>query len=465
MKALAGGRPVVWAPNSIPQRTFLASGAFEALYGGAAGGGKTDAVIVGGCRNFAHPNYTGIIFRRTFKDLDKFVVPRSKQIVPLVDPGATYNEQKYFWRFTRGGRLILSHLQHEKDVADHQGAEYQYEGWDELTHFTEFQFTYLLSRLRSAYGIPVRVRAGTNPGGVGHDWVFRRYGPWLNPASTPKAESGQTLHYVNSLAGEEYVPRGTPDALGRVFVRALLEDNPALRRNDPQYRSRLMGLDPITRAQLLFGDWLIKPAAGLYFKREWFEIVDAAPAQARRIRYWDRAASEPSKEYPDPDWTRGVRLAEHENVVYVEDVASTRSRPAGVEKLILQTAELDGRGVMIGIEGDPGQAGKYESDAYVAKLAGYDVRVFPARQDKVVRARPFSAQAEAKNVKLVRGHWNEDYLREHVAFPDPHWHDDQVDGSSGGYGALRSTAARDDLPDLSGMRLSGEAQPSPFRQA
>lgn len=463
MKTDARGRAVNWAPNSEPQKRFLTTFADEALYGGAAGGGKTDAVIAGALRNFAHPNYTGVVFRRTYPDLERFVIERTKVLVPLVDPGAAYNEQKHIWRFSRGGRLILSHLQHDKDVADHQGAEYQYQGWDELTHFTERQYTYLSSRLRSAHGIPVRRRAGTNPGGVGHEWVFRRFAPWLDPTSAVKAPDGKVLRYRNTRGGEEWTDDKAPDTLSRVFIQARLSDNPALRLNDPQYEQRLMGLDPVTRAQLLDGDWLVKPAAGLLFQREWFELVDAAPAQARRIRYWDRAATEPSKASANPDWTRGVKLALFEGLIFVEDVVSARIRPAGVEKLVLQTAELDGKGVAIGIEGDPGQAGKFEGDSYVRLLAGYDVHVHPARQDKVTRAKPFSAQAEARNVKLVRGHWNEPYLNEVVAFPDPHWHDDQVDGSSGGYAALLN-AVETKLPDLTTMRLGGDASPSLFRQ-
>lgn len=430
--AVPEGRQVAWAPNSRPQTQFLASAAYEALYGGAAGGGKSDALLVGALRYAHEPRYTAIVLRRTFPELERGIIERSRSIIPAAFPGAVYNEQKKAWRFPSGARLLFGHLEHEHSVTDHQGAEYQYLAFDELTHFTERQYTYMLSRGRSATGIPVRIRCGTNPGGDGHAWVQRRWGPWLDPESPVQARPGERLWYVHDADGERWVPQGTPDALSRVFVPARASDNPAL---DTGYASRLAALDPVTRAQLRDGDWNIRPAKGLLFKPSWFEVVDAAPSQARRVRRWDFAASE-AKPGRDPDWTVGARWARaSDGRYYVEDVVRFRGRPLEVEQRVLQTAALDGRGVAIRLPQDPGAAGVQVAETYVRLLAGYDVKAERETGDKVTRAKPASAQAERGLVKLVRGAWVPAWLAEHEAFPEGD-HDDQVDTTSGAVAAL-----------------------------
>ena len=174
---------------------------------------------------------------------------------------------------------------------------------------------------------------------------------------------------------------------------------------------------------------------GDYFERAWFEIVDVAPSGGEVIRYWDRAATEPSAHNPDPDWTAGVKIRKVGGIYYVEHVAHKRLTPHGVENLVENTASQDGHECQIGIEQDPGQAGKADGANYVRLLAGYNVRLYPVSTKKEVRAKAFSAQAEAGNVKLVRGPWNEAYLAELSMFPNG-THDDQVDGSSGAFNAL-----------------------------
>jgi predicted phage terminase large subunit-like protein len=168
----------------------------------------------------------------------------------------------------------------------------------------------------------------------------------------------------------------------------------------------------------------------MYFKRAWFEIVGAAPANARRVRYWDRAAT------VDGDWTVGVRMSTTpEKALFVEDVVRFRGRPAEVMATILQTAQTDGHATIVAIEQDPGQAGVFEADAYVRELQGFNVRKIRPTGDKVTRAQPASAQAEARNIKLVSGAWNAAFLAELEGFPEGS-HDDQVDAFSGAFNAL-----------------------------
>lgn len=430
--------PVAWEAHPGPQTRFLTSAADEVLYGGQAGGGKTGGLLAAACRNLHHPHYTGIIFRRTYVELQKHLVEAARFFVPACVPGAKYGD--HTWRAPSGGRLIFSHMQHVKDRFKHQSAEYQFIGFEELTQFEEIQYTYLLSRLRGTHGLPNFVRATTNPGGPGHEWVKRRWAPWLDSNSETRGTDGEPLYYVNTRGGPVWVKRGTPKAFARTFIRARRSDNPSL--DGTGYDETLMGLPAVERAQLMDGDWDIRPASGDYFKREWViglkgeKYIDEAPADTRWIRYWDRASTEASEKSPDPDWTVGVKLGLADDMIIIGHVIRKRLRPAGVEKLILQTAETDGREVEIGIEQDPGQAGVAEAAAYLRLLRAFVVRAHPVSQKKLTRFKPFSAQAEAGNVRIVRGQWNEDYLSELEAFDDPNWHDDQVDATSGAYNAL-----------------------------
>jgi predicted phage terminase large subunit-like protein len=427
----------VWSPHPGPQTTFLQSACYEALYGGAAGGGKSDALLAGALWGVHLPGYTAILFRRTFPELEKNLIPRSHELIRRAFRGAKYNDQRKVWSFPSGARLHFGHLESEEDVYQHQSAQYQYIGFDELTTFTERQYTLLLSRARSPQGIPIYIRSATNPGGGGHDWVFRRWGPWLNPMSQVRALPGRSLRYLPEPdGGVRWVPPSTPRALSRVFVPARLSDNPTLSGNDPQYVTRLSGLDPVTRARLRDGDWLVKPAAGLLFKRAWFDIVAVPPSSAEStVRRWDLAATE-AKDGRDPDWTVGARWSRtKDGTFYVEDMVRLQGRPLQVEHAILDAAMRDGKDVKIVIPQDPGAAGVFAADNLTRKLHGYDVHTARETGDKKTRVRPVSAQAEQRHIKLVRGEWNEAWLQEHEAFPDG-VHDDQVDTSSGAFAAL-----------------------------
>jgi len=191
------------------------------------------------------------------------------------------------------------------------------------------------------------------------------------------------------------------------------------------------------------------PKEGGDFKAEWFGIVGAAPVAASKVRHWDLAATE-QKANEDPDWTVGCLMSRAPNGIhYIEDVRRFRGSPHEVEQTIKQTAELDGKGVMISLPQDPGQAGKAQAAYYVKALAGYTVRTAVETGSKEVRAEPVAAQAEAGNVKLVKGHWNKDFIDEAAFFPFGA-HDDQVDGMSGAFTwLLQKTKIR--RPEIRGV--------------
>jgi predicted phage terminase large subunit-like protein len=182
--------------------------------------------------------------------------------------------------------------------------------------------------------------------------------------------------------------------------------------------------------RLLGGNWKIRPAAGLYFKREWCAIVEQAPPDLEVVRYWDLAATEKT-ELNDPDWTVGIKLGRDRNGGYwLLDVVRARANPGDVERLLVNTAAQDGQRVQVGFGQDPGQAGKSQAQHLVRALSRFTVKPATESGDKRTRFGPFSSQCRAGNVKLLRRPWNEDLFRILEDFPDLA-HDDEVDACSG----------------------------------
>ena len=219
------------------------------------------------------------------------------------------------------------------------------------------------------------------------------------------------------------LPAGEPDLLGRAPGEALC----------PQ-RFSAEALAEIRRdvgAQVWSAEYqgLPRPLEGALFRRAWFGVVNAVPGAAARVRYWDKAAT------PGGDYTAGVLLGMQEGRYLVLDVVRGQWSSHEREQVIRRTAEQDGRGVEIWLEQEPGSAGKDSAAATLRALAGFNAHAAPVTGDKVTRALPFAAQAEAGNVALLRAAWNAAYLDELCAFPSGA-HDDQVDASSGAFNRL-----------------------------
>lgn len=242
----------LWVPNPGPQTAFMKCDAFECLYGGQVGGGKTDAVIHDALRDIARPEYNAIILRRTFRELEQNIISRSWKYYPAF--GAKYNESKKTWTFPSGAKVVFGYMDSENDVYQYLGTEWCYVGFDELTQFSRSQYVFMIGRMRSPVGLPLRIRGTTNPGGAGHRWVYERWGPWLNPAFPHRAQPGEVLRYRLTDAGEEWSDDGDQS---RVFIPAALSDTPQL--SGQNYESRLMNLDPVERERMMKGNWLIQP--------------------------------------------------------------------------------------------------------------------------------------------------------------------------------------------------------------
>ena len=386
------------------QLAFLLLTVPEALYGGAAGGGKSDALLMAALQYVHVPGYSALLLRKTYSDLALPGALMSRADEWLRSSSGHWRGGQKRWIFPSGASLTFGYLDHQGSEYRYQSSEFQYIGFDELTQFRENQYRYLFSRLRRLEGqpVPLRMRSASNPGGVGHEWVRQRF--------------------VDNKGDTE-----------RIFVPATLIDNPYL--DQQAYLASLSQLDPITRRQLLDGDWTARHG-GDKFQREWFEVVDAVPVGLNKIRYWDMAATEP-KWGTDPDYTAGALLGLSEDgIVYIMDVRRMRGSPGAVEKHIGLTAELDTPEVTVVMEQEPGASGVAMIDHYRRRI----LQSFPFYADKVsgskeVRAGPLSSQAEAGNVKLLRGAWIGDFLDEAETFPTGE-HDDMVDAISGAYNRL-----------------------------
>ncbi len=237
-------RRVIWRPQER-QAAFMARPEDEALYGGAAGGGKSEALIMEALRQIHLPTYKGLILRKTYPQLSE-LIDKSLRYYPLVDRGATYNATAHVWRFSSGAKILFGSLGHERDKFNYQGQAYDFIAFDELTQFSFEEYSYLFSRNRpNGPGTRCYIRATANPGGVGHGWVKERF---ITPA--PAMTTLWDTVTVRHPDGHEETRHRS-----RIFVPSTVFDNRVLMENDPGYLGRLAALPEAERKALLYGDW------------------------------------------------------------------------------------------------------------------------------------------------------------------------------------------------------------------
>jgi predicted phage terminase large subunit-like protein len=436
-------------PQAGPQWDFLETTADVAIYGGAAGGGKTYALLLECLRFHQVKNFGGVVFRRQGVQItnEGGLWDEAMNIFPQF--GAVSRQApKMEFIFPSGAKIGFSHLQHVKDVNNWQGSQIALIAFDELTHFERSQFIYMLSRNRSVCGVRPYIRATTNPDA--DSWVAGMIS-WYIDQSTgfPIQERAGRLRYF-SLYKNDFVwgdsRQEVADKIGIepemvksfTFIPARLQDNRALMEADPSYLANLMALDDVSRARLLDGNWKVRPSAGLYFKRSKITMVDTVPHTSRRVRSWDLAATPVTPETPNPDATAGVRMSRTEDgKIYVEHVIHTKDSASAVKGLIAAQAHIDGHDCRITVPQDPGQAGKDQAEQFVRSLPQFDVRICRPSRDKILRAQPFAAQWQAGNVYVVKGDWNNAFFDEMESFPPTNnGHDDIVDACSDAYNTL-----------------------------
>jgi hypothetical protein len=301
---------LLFKPQKGPQTKFMQSRADIAIYGGAAGGGKTWALLLQPIKHSANPEFSAVFFRRS--------------TVQVRNPGALWDESfKLYpgsgaepftatleWKFPSGAKVKFAHLEYDKTVLEWQGAQLPLICFDELTHFTAAQFWSMTARNRSVGTVTPYIRATCNPDA--DSWVAELVAWWIDPETGLPIEDrsaqlrwfvrvGDRLEWAGAKTElEDQHPGLVPRSL--TFVAASLKDNKALTSADPEYRAKLLALPRVERERLLYGNWKIRAAAGLLFNRAWCPVVDAAPAGLAVKRGWDLAAT-PKTETNDPDWT------------------------------------------------------------------------------------------------------------------------------------------------------------------
>ena len=393
---------------SLTQKVFLRTLTLEALFGGAAGGGKSSALLMAAMQYVDVPGYSAILFRRTYADLalPGALMDRFKSWIAGQDD-IHWNANSYVATFPSGARISFGYLNNTNDYLRYKGSEFQFIGMDEVTEIRENDYRYLFSRLRRpASGelskVPLRMRAASNPA---PNWVRQRF----------------------IVEGQE---------TSRIFVPSMLTDNPGI--DADSYRIALSALDPIERRRLEMGDWWAT-SLGTLFDRTDFPIIDhhevpQVTSSARAVRFWDMAATEPSHSNPNPDWTVGTLMLFDQGIAYVLDIKRARVKNEKVEQLVAQTAAEDGHTVGIVMEQEPGSSGKALIDQYARYvLPGYDFKGIRSTGDKFTRARPFAAAAANGNVRIVRSPWITEWLDEMSSFPEACDHDDQVDSAVGAF--------------------------------
>lgn len=283
--------PPTYEPHEGQQSLFhLSCDVDELLYGGEAGGGKTAALTAESLRQVNNPNYQAIIFRRTNDELEQIKI-EARKMFPAA--GGVFRESDNTGIFKSGARIYLRYMQYEQDRLKYQGREFQYIAFDELTHFTESQYTYLFHRCRTSDpSLNCYIRSSANPGGPGHAWVKTRFIDKV-PA-TPSREPNPKWYWrgpdpedVDPEAGEwieREVPSGTKDSFSRAFIPASRFDNPTLMEADPRYEARIRAMsDPIMAQAILTGNWDL--FVGQFFTR-FRKQIHVIPADTEIAFWW-----------------------------------------------------------------------------------------------------------------------------------------------------------------------------------
>ena len=433
--------------------------------------GKTWSILYEPLRHVSNPEFGAVIFRKNMTQITEEggLWDASMKMYTMYPKARPIKSPKPYWRFPSGAKVSFRQITRDDSVYDWQGTEICLLEFDELTHFTEFQFFYMLSRNRSTCGVRPYVRATCNPdadswlAGFISWWIDQdtgyaipersgkiRYMGRINEkifwGDTKKEVMEKSIEEDPDLALEE------DDIKSVTFIVSTIEDNQVLLKNDPGYMANLKALSQVERERLLRGNWKIKSARGLYFPRSRCRLVDDIPDDVVRwVRAWDLAATEDKKNTrPEdgPAYTAGVLIGKRKNGRYIiADVINKRLNSADVRKTVLDTARMDkakyGRKVRIRMNQDPGQAGKEQADNYLKLLAGFSVNIERETGSKETRAEPLSAQwigpdgAEEGLVDVLVAPWTETYLGQLEAFPESKFKD-MVDASSTGFLELQA---------------------------
>lgn len=449
-------------PQPGPQTAFMATPANVCIYGGAAGGGKSFGLLMSALRYKNVPGFGCTIFRRNFNQIfsQGGLWDESMKIYQGIRGADPKFARGQWWFRNQNGDIVskvtFAHIERDEDVHKWQGSQICEIGFDELTHFSEKTFFYMLSRNRSTCGVEPFIRATCNPDA--DSWVAKFIDWWINPdTGYPIPErSGklrwfirrdEILYWANTKQElwkqfDLKTPEEKAEPRSVTFIMSKLEDNQELLKVNPGYMANLKAMSVIERERLLHGNWKIKAAAGLFFKRSQVgDYLSFVPDDVIEwVRCWDLAATEKT-ENGDPAFTAGVLMGKRKNGRYiVADVVNKQMSASDVRKCIKHTAQQDiakYKRVKIRLPKDPGQAGKEQAESYIKFLAGFNVVTVAETGSKEARAEPMAAQWQAGNFDVLTGAWNEEYLQQLENFPDSKFKD-MVDASANAFTELET---------------------------
>ena len=434
---------LVIAPQKGAQEKAMQSTADVTIYGGAAGSGKSHLLLMHPLQHVATDfNFQGIFFRRVTKQLigsGGLWQEASKMYKPFGVRDRSKPEMQQI--FPKGGMLSFSHMEHAKNRHDHQGLQYSFIGFDELTHFEECQFTYLLSRLRSDADSKSYCMASCNPDP--DSWVLKWIEWWLDEEGYPdKDKQGVVRYYlvvdespvfadtaeelkekypelcqIYNPLDDEFVPV-EPKTI--TFIGGTIFDNPILIKKNPNYLAELNSLPAVEKARLLHGNWYARAEGSNYWSREWLNKLDHAPKEGLAARGWDKASTEPSQVERQPDFTASVKMVKTQEGRYVilgdyipenRDIGDTetygrfRKRPGARDNIIRDQGLYDGEDCHVILPKDPGAAGESEFQEASKKLieVGLLPKADPApsTKSKLTKFTPFAVASENGLVDIV----------------------------------------------------------------
>ena len=451
-------------PQEGPQTLLLQHPADIIIYGGSAGGGKSYGMLMCPLRYKNVAGFGCTIFRKNFNQIfaQGGLWDESSKIYPGIKGAESKFSRGQWWFRNKEGELVskvtFAHIERDEDVLKWQGSQICEIGFDELTHFSKKVFFYMLSRNRSTCGVKPHIIATCNPDA--DSWVAEFIEWWIDPdTGYPIPErSGKIRYFIRrdeviywANTREELIEqfnlkteeeKAEPKSV--TFIMSSIYDNKELLRVNPSYLANLKAMSQVERERLLNGNWKIKAAAGLFFKREqvgnYLAIVPDDVIQW--VRCWDLAATE-KDDNGDAAYTAGVLIGKRKNGRYViADVINKQMSASNVRNTIRLTAQQDlakYKRVRVRLPKDPGQAGKEQAESYIKFLSGFDVTAVAESGSKEARAEPMAAQWQAGNFDIVIGPWNEEYLLQLENFPDGKFKD-MVDASSNGFAEIELKA-------------------------
>jgi predicted phage terminase large subunit-like protein len=445
-------------PQPGAQELFYDNYADVCIYGGAAGSGKSYAMLLKAAKYLNVPGYGSVIFRRTRPEItnEGGLWDESRSLYKQIK-NSIAREYQLDWTFPNGSAISFGHAQYEKDVEDkYPGSQICHIGFDELTKFTERQFWFLFSRNRSACGVKPRIDATCNPDA--DSWVAKMIS-WYIDQNTgyPIEERSGIIRYFYRINGELHWGDTEDELMDKFpdlaeiappksfsFIKGTVYDNPALIETNPQYLQNLLSLHPVEMERLLKGNWKIKYESGTIFNRQWFEIVNAVPSGGTTVAFWDFAATAADVATKSSFYSVRTKIKLHQGTYYILDCHWEQVSAEEGDLSVVKIAYQDGPDCKIRWELEGGSAGKRYEVSLKRQLAQFDAKGIKPLGDKVTRALPMAIAAKQGKVKLLRGAWNDQFLAAIHEFDGSKkpLTNDIVDSADGAFSELGNSAPR-----------------------